>query len=267
VGVIASGIGIDLLLIAVVGLFLLILERTLGDWMGEKVGAGPAAIVFALVLIGFTWYVIDSSDSFFAAAEERGYRSLYYRASGAAAASTDDTDKSSGALPTSAPVTSAGGTRIGSTNVNVATEREPERTSSAEVPRAEAAKPAVADKSKAQSSGTIAASTIIFGPASKSPSHVSTTTVLSVERSVAPARRVVLKGVVIAQGHPVDEGSVDFIVDGVSLGKRLVDSNGIATADYVSPLSGTYEMRAHFSGTFRYAPSSSGVQTIQIAQR
>ena len=75
VGVIASGVGIDLLVVAVGCLFLLALDRTVGDWLAETLGSGLGTVAFALAVIALTWYFISyPSDAFFAAAEERGYR-------------------------------------------------------------------------------------------------------------------------------------------------------------------------------------------------
>ncbi|MCA1563237.1 MAG: hypothetical protein LC804_24285, partial [Acidobacteria bacterium] len=85
VGVLASGNGFDILLLATAGLLLLTLERTVGDWMGERLGAGPAGIAFALGVAGLGYYFLGHSagsaktNQLLVSAEQRGYRSSYYR--------------------------------------------------------------------------------------------------------------------------------------------------------------------------------------------
>ena len=81
----ATGSGIDLLVFATACLVLLALERTVGDWLGELVGAAVAGFIFAVLVAGTVYYFFSESagrshtDSFFLAAEKRGYRTTYYQ--------------------------------------------------------------------------------------------------------------------------------------------------------------------------------------------
>src|SRR6266545_1681815 len=75
--------GIDIFLMLVAGFILLVLERTLGDWIAESVGAPATVLIFA-VLAGLAVLYTLSADGrakanrLFAAAESRGYRPVYF---------------------------------------------------------------------------------------------------------------------------------------------------------------------------------------------
>src|SRR6266545_3970961 len=75
--------GIDIFLMLVAGFILLVLERTLGDWIAESVGA-PATVLIFTVLAGLAVLYALSADGrakanrLFAAAESRGYRPVYF---------------------------------------------------------------------------------------------------------------------------------------------------------------------------------------------
>ena len=75
--------GLDILALLVAGFALLLIERTLGDWIADTLGSGPAALVFAGIAVAALLYVTSVSGRatagrFFAAAEGRGYRSAYF---------------------------------------------------------------------------------------------------------------------------------------------------------------------------------------------
>jgi hypothetical protein len=75
--------GIDIFLMLAAGFVLLVLERTLGDWIAESVGA-PATVLIFTVLAGLAVLYALSADGrakanrLFAAAESRGYRPVYF---------------------------------------------------------------------------------------------------------------------------------------------------------------------------------------------
>ncbi len=80
-----TGSGIDLLIFATACLILLTMERTVGDWLGELLGAALAGFLFAVLVAGTIYYFFSDNagrshtDSFFLAAEKRGYRTTYYQ--------------------------------------------------------------------------------------------------------------------------------------------------------------------------------------------
>jgi hypothetical protein len=84
--------GVDVLAVLTAGFVLLLLERTLGDWIAETLGSGPAALIFAGIALAGLLYVASDSGwataaRFFAGAQARGYRAAYvsFTASGQAA--------------------------------------------------------------------------------------------------------------------------------------------------------------------------------------
>lgn len=272
VGVLASGIGIDLLLVAVSGLIMLTLERTLGDWMGERFGPVPATIGFSLVLAGFTWYVIASSNRFLDAAEARGYQGVYYRSATASAASVDSGSSSdggwrgetgaadhrphgsSGGAPT---VTVADGPRLHA----VPEEREEPKVST---PPAEASPHAT----PAQTSQTGVVSRIVTGARQPPPVGARTAVALSIEPPAAgPRRQVRIQASVTSGGRPLSEGVIEFVIDGVAFGRVAIDSRGMASTSYSSPYPGTYDVQARFLGTYRFQPSLSSAHTLKIVSK
>src|SRR5438477_2824505 len=75
--------GIDIFLVLAAIFVLLVLERTLGDWIAESVGAAGTALIFALVAALSVAYALSAdgrakANRFFATAESRGYRPLYF---------------------------------------------------------------------------------------------------------------------------------------------------------------------------------------------
>jgi hypothetical protein len=84
IGVQLTRTGIDLLLAAGICLVLLSLERTVGDWVGERLGPIFAGVMFATMGVALFWYFFFSTSGrirmtrVFAAAEERGYRTAYF---------------------------------------------------------------------------------------------------------------------------------------------------------------------------------------------
>jgi len=75
--------GIDLFLMLAAGFVLLILERTLGDWIAESVGAPGTVLIFALLAALAVTYAASpdgraKANRLFAVAESRGYRPVYF---------------------------------------------------------------------------------------------------------------------------------------------------------------------------------------------
>ena len=258
VGVLASGNGFDILLIATAGLLLLTLERTVGDWMGELLGAGPAGILFALGVAGLAYYFLGNSsgsaqtDRLLAAAEDRGYRSSYYRPTAAPETSNDGVARaSSGQSPSgnSGNAPAPGGAAAG---VVAASQSAPQDTEK-EKPLPEATTAAV--ESQPKSAGTSGASRIVLGAPAAVPDPIPSTITLILSPA-AVGRRATLQAIVTAGGHPVTDGSVEFIVDGAGAGRRALDARGTAATTFLSYIAGTYEVRARFVGTRDYAASA-----------
>jgi len=75
--------GVDILALMFAGFVLLLLERTLGDWIADNLGPAATAFVFACVAaLGVSYSMTASgrakAQRVFAAAEARGYHTLYF---------------------------------------------------------------------------------------------------------------------------------------------------------------------------------------------
>lgn len=276
VGVLASGNGFDILLIATAGLLLLTLERTVGDWMGEWLGAGKAGIVFGVCVAGLGYYFLGHSSGsakthhLLAAAEQRGYRSSYYDASPAPAISGGVVGHSSaaGSASGSAHSPSAGGGAAGGgggRGVDAA-EKVLRADSSSTNPAPSAPANAVAP-AQPRPAGTSGASRIVFGPPASVPDPVPTTITLIVSPSEATVGyRTRFQALITAAGVPVTEGTVDFTVDSSGAGRVALDRRGMAATSFATHIAGTYEVRARFLGSAHYE-SSTVSRTLTVLSR
>jgi len=82
----ATRTGVDILALLVAAFVLLLLERTLGDWIADTLGAGPAALIFAAIALAGILYVTSGSGRgraarLFAEAQARGYQTAYFSVS------------------------------------------------------------------------------------------------------------------------------------------------------------------------------------------
>jgi hypothetical protein len=262
-GVLASGVGIDLLLIGASGLLMFTLERTVGDWMGEQFGPAPATVGFVCILAGFTWFVIDSSDRFLTAAENRGYRGVYYRTGTASAASTDasESDVSASAVSiTGGASTSSRNTLPVSSSVSGS-----QRSARSELSREPSGVGGAEEGPPKRPTPTPSAGTrIVSGGQRPMPIGAQTAIVLNiVPQTVSRGRNVRVEATVTSNGRPVNEGVIEFLVNGVGA-KRVAVSRGIAAMAYSSSFAGTYEVRARFLGTYRYQASSNTLRSLIV---
>ena len=74
--------GVDVLGLLIAAFMLLLVERTLGDWIAESLGPAATAFVFAAVAASGVWYLTDGvgrakAQRVFAAAEARGYHTMF----------------------------------------------------------------------------------------------------------------------------------------------------------------------------------------------
>ena len=76
--------GVDVLTVLIACFLLLVVERTLGDSIAERLGPAPTSLLFAIVAaLGVAYVTTDTGQAragrLFAAAEARGYRTAYFR--------------------------------------------------------------------------------------------------------------------------------------------------------------------------------------------
>jgi hypothetical protein len=261
VGVLASGLGVDVLMVAVAGMVLLLLERTVGDWLADTTGPVPATIVFAAIVAGFTWFVVGSADEFFAAAEERGFRRIYYQP-----ARAYQPERAAAPVDRRFPLSS--GQRASGQQANRTGRVSAARDASAAPMEVGGAPERQTASNAAPSTATAVASRTLFGAPKERAPLVPTRIAVKVEPAqVSPARRVVFEAVVHAGDRPVASGSVRFIVNGAAVAMAAVDSRGVATSTFATYFPGTHEVRASYSGTTEYEPSASRVHTWRVTQR
>jgi hypothetical protein len=109
--------GVDVLALMVAAFVLLCLERTVGDWIADSLGPAATALVFAGVAGFGVWYMLSvggraKAQLVFAAAEARGYHTMFVAVDNDAVKSDDGEDaraisdavRGAGDAITSAPV-------------------------------------------------------------------------------------------------------------------------------------------------------------------
>lgn len=262
-----TGSGIDLLIFATACLILLALERTVGDWLGELLGAALAGFLFAIFVAGTIYYFFSDNagrshtDSFFLAAEKRGYRTTYYQP-----ALPDGTRALSSPIPephppkvVPAPVPTNGDSESnGGAAVSV-----PTSTNGDHIPTGAPANPLAASSPAEFVWRKARPLWAQFFP--EAIVAVPTTVSLDVEpRRVSRALRTVLRAAVTSQGKPVVDGSIDFSVNGIGAGRIILDAHGLAATHYSTYISGTYSITARYAGTTGFAASISTPITLIV---
>lgn len=259
----ATGVGIDLLVIGVAALVLFALERSLGDWLGEWIGPLAAAGVFVVFALALAWYFLSASlgrsqtDSFFIEAEHRGYKTVYYRTP---RASADAPAAASAGSTASAPVATGG-----------SASRAPAAAGSPDV--APAAGPAGDDgtggavASAGGGSDRRRESSVLsfFRRRSDPEQRIATEISVSVEPArVAAARQTIIRATVRAADGSAVSGNVEFTVNNLGAGRVALDASGVASTTYRTHILGSYEVRARFAGTSRYASSRAGPVILTV---
>ncbi|MEO7274306.1 MAG: Ig-like domain-containing protein [Vicinamibacterales bacterium] len=231
--------GVDVLALLLAAFCLLVLERTLGDWIADTLGPGPAALVFAGIALAGLLYVTTgggraSAARFVAGAEARGYRAAYLTLTGPG---------KSGDLP----------------NLRVATPASTVSSSAA----------------PATGSLEVVAAATLPGPASggASASAAGASSVPGVPAAGVRITRFFSSANVAAVNQPItlradvaadDEGElpkVEFSIDGRVVA-TAAPAGGTATATWRTRVPGQYVARAHLPGRFRAGVAPSTMITV-----
>jgi len=267
-----TGVGIDILVVAAAALLLLGLERSVGDWLGEWFGPVAAALIFVAAAVALSWYFLADSlgrsqtEHFFVEAERRGYSPVYYQIDRSSTADSGGTaDAPAASTPVAASDAAAGGAAA------VPVERRdpaPERQDQADPPEESAAPRAVstAGSDRDGRDAPARSSILSFLRRNSSPAELIAT---EIAVSLSPpeikaARRTVIRAAVRGSGAPVTAGTVEFTVNGLGAGRITVNADGVASTTFQTHMPGTYEVRARFSGTSRFASSRSGPVLLQV---
>jgi hypothetical protein len=228
-----TGSGVDVLVLLVALFVLLVLERTLGDWVADTLGSGPAALVFLAIAVAGLVYVNSRSGRalagrFFASAEARGYRSVYFNFKGPDSASE---------LP----------------RLHVATPPAPDGGPPPSIEPAAAAVAAVADP------------VIPSAPSAESVPRRAATGVritrLRPSADVAMVGQPITLSVDVAADDAGDLPAIEFTVDG-RLIATAVPERGRAAATWSTRVPGQYNVRVRLPGSFGISNLSTTVTIL-----
>jgi hypothetical protein len=214
-----TGSGIDLYALLLAGVLLLVVERTLGDWVANVLGPAGTALAFAIVAAGGVAYLLSDggrkrAERFMVVAEAHGYRPAYFKSDDNLERAEKEAAERVAHLPDvpdPAPVSSAPDSDV---------------------------KPAAAAPQAANSG---------FGVFFSGRPREEATARLIAEPDLALLEDDVrLRFVVI--GHPKRMPSdVTFSVNGLFLSRQVVRPNGTAEAHWHPRLPGEYQLRAETS--------------------
>ena len=259
----ASGVGIDILAVAVVAGVLLLLDRTVGDWLADRSNSTVPNLLFAgllavlVSLLFLTRTGAEWMDKFLKFGEEKGYQGLWIKSHPVAASE-----------PAAAGVT--GGTRS-TASVGVRTSAAPHHSSRAPSLRMRSSGRGSPDTLPAAStSGSRAVATHADpqgGPTSSRSTGEATTTVVNVTpRSARPGEDVAVRAVVTRAGGRVRSGSVEFSVNGVVHSSASITGDGTASVVLRGLGPGLFSIHARFTGSTDLLPSSSSPVQLTISQ-
>jgi hypothetical protein len=270
----ATGVGIDVLAVAVGALMLLAVERSLGDWLGEWVGPLAAAAIFVVAALALSWYFLSDSlgrsqtQRFFVEAERRGYKTLYYptvRASSIDEATTTE-------APAVAAPAAGGGWAVRTAAAAPAPEPAPaarvESTNAAPVSDPAAAAAPVGTRGAGSASGNRQLRSLLSFLRRGTPGDpIATQIALNVSpRQVQVARQTVITARVLGSGEPVTAGSVEFMVNGLGAGKIPLDAAGSASTTFRPHIPGSYEVRARYTGGSTHSSSNSDPVVLSVVR-
>lgn len=227
--------GIDILALLMAGFMLLLLERTLGDWVAESVGPAPTALIFALVAGMCVAYVTtDRGKSrvgrLLAAAETRGYKAAYFHNPSESDKTSSDDVQRTAVTPVSTP-------------------------------RSRPSPPPRAGSSEATSVATSSSPTPIRAAQPAAAKGVRLTRL-----TVSPEVSTTGQPIAIRASLSYDEAGVlprvTFSVDGRVLDTIAPDASGVAQVSWKTRVPGQYVVRAEFAGGLAGAHTLSGVVNV-----
>jgi hypothetical protein len=261
-----TGVGIDILVLTAAALLLFGLERSLGDLLGEWFGPIASALILVLVVGALFWYFLadtvgrSQTDSFFAEAERRGYRAVFYQP---ARVPADVPPPSPDSAPGAEPIATGGSSSTSSPASRglgsaVGVERPASRGTESQ---ARARAPEAPSREKTRLSGSF------FRRAS--PADLVAT---AVKIDVSPsrpevARRAVISAAVRSKDTPVTAGAVEFTVNGMGAGRVPLNSDGVASTTFLAHIPGPYEVSVRYTGSAEYASSIARASFNVVARR
>jgi hypothetical protein len=285
-----SGVGIDLLAVGVIAGVLLVLDRTVGDWLAEKSNSGVPNLLFAgflAVLVSLLFLTPTGTgwiDRFLQFGEERGYEGLWLRShavvasepaaggsGGSRNAASGSARTSAGSPPPSVQPSSrprvSGRSRRPGVQPGAAFLGSPEAEASATGGEsATAGSPApMLETTTAGSHAAVADSNGQGGGAPPRGTKEPTSTVVNVTpRRARPGEDVAAVAVVTRAAGRAQSGRVEFSVNGALYSSASITADGAARVVLKGLGPGLFSIGARFMGSTDLLPSSSTVQlTIQ----
>jgi hypothetical protein len=252
--------GVDVLALLVALFVLLLIERTIGDWVADSVGPFTAILIFsAMAALGVTYVSTDRGRSrvhrIFEAAEARGYHTAYV------ALDKDERDAGRGGDSKGVADTLA---RPLNTPAAGAVSGAPSASSSAAPSSSAPSSPSAASASPAPVVATGAASST--PRAASSPEARQAGGVRITRLRISPEVAVTGQPLVFRADLTSDgTGSlpeVEFSVDGRSIGQVRPDAHGIAVARWRTAVPGQYVVRARPTGGLLGAVSSATLNVL-----
>jgi hypothetical protein len=262
--------GVDILALLVGGFLLLVIERTLGDWIADSLGPLPTVLIFiAIASLAVTYATAEGGRSrlrrVFTAADEHGYHTLYF--------SLDD--DTSGEAAGSVNLSAGGsGPRTPSTGAPpVSASRPPARQPVGSAP-AVASAPAASPVSS--SAGTPTSTPSVSAVSNPAPEAHSSNASPPAPRQAGNVRIQRLRvlpevGVVgeslVFRADVSSDGAgalpaVEFSVDGHTIAVVKPDERGVASARWKTRVPGQYVVRAGLAGALFGAQRASAVLSV-----
>ena len=258
--------GVDILALLMGGFVLLLIERTLGDWVADRLGPVPTVVIFiAVACLGVAYATAEGGRArlrrVFAAADAQGYHTVYFSLD-------DETDTGtagalrvplSGSVP--APPGAAG-------SLPAAESRPASHPPTALTPAPTPTSPAssVPPASASGASGTSSPAPVAPSSSDNAPAARQAGNVHIARLTVLPALGVVGETVVFHADLSSDGTgalpSVEFSVDGHPVAVVTPDAHGVASARWNTRVPGQYVIRAGLSGALVGAQRASAVLSI-----
>ena len=250
-----TGAGVDVLALMVAGFFLLLLERTLGDWIADSLGSAATALVFAGVAACGVLYTMTAGGRakvqfVFSAAEARGYHTTFFTLDDAKDTLADEVGLPDAVRDATDAVTpTAADGRVGSPL---------SRGTSAGGPPSSRV-PTSARRRDAGSTARSPASSVAGGPDVSGGAATTATGEEQVEDGairivrlvlnpeiVMTGDRVTLRAIVTGRSEP--PALIEFSIDGHTVSTAPIGRDGIAKAMFATRTPGQYTVRARIVG-------------------
>ena len=243
-----TGKGIDLYALLCAGVALLVVERTVGDWIADFLGPAGTALAFAIVAAGGVAGLLSErgqkgAQRFIAVAEEHGYQPAYFK-------TEPDHEADNARADRSAQIPDPSGRLARS---------QPEPAAAQPAPASPSASATEGSTSTPQSSA--GSGWTLFAYRRGTPDRA--TARLTTEPDLAETGdEVTLRfRIVGTPGKP--PSSVSFYANGILLGRVPLAANGTAEARWRPRVPGQYQLRAETSASSLVQTSfSAAVQVL-----